>query len=158
MSLLLLNVFLALAWSALTGKFEPIDLLFGFVLGYMVLWLVMRFDPTNKYFKQFPRIIEFIVFFIGEIIKANFRLAITILTPKMPLRPAVVALPIDLHQEASIILLANLITLTPGTLSLDISSDRKVLFVHTIWLDDVDTFLQDIKNGYERRVKEMLEQ
>jgi len=157
MSLLLLNGLLAIAWAALTGSFEPVNLIFGFCLGFIVLWVVMRTEKSNRYFKQFPRVLEFVLFLLTEIIKANFRLAVTVLSPHMPLRPAVVAVPIDLSTEGGIILLANIVSLTPGTLSLDISTDRRVLFIHTIWLDNPEVFSAEIKNGYERRVKEILE-
>lgn len=157
MSFFLINLLLAIAWAALVGSFEPINLLFGFLLGFIVMWIINRVAGTAPYFKRAPRIIEFFLFFVWELLTANFRLIATVLSPRMPLRPAVVAVPLDLKKENSLILLANLISLTPGTLSLDISNDRQTLFVHTIWLEDPDTFRQEIKQGFERRVKEILE-
>jgi multicomponent Na+:H+ antiporter subunit E len=157
MSLFLLNVLLSLAWGALTGQFEPVNLLFGFALGYVMLWLVSRTLPRSSYFNKLPATIEFLLFFIKELVYANLRIAITILSPKMRLRPGVVAVPLDLKSEGAITLLVNLITLTPGTLSLDVSTDRKMLYIHTIWLDDVAQFRHNIKQGYERRVKEVIE-
>lgn len=157
MSLFLLNVLLALAWAALTGDFSPVSLVFGFILAYAVLWLVTRGLRRGRYFNQIPRVVEFLGFFIWEVIVANFRLARTVLSPRMPLCPAVVAVPVELESEAALILLTNLITLTPGTLSLDISSDRKMLYIHTIYLENVEQFRSDIKQGYERRVKEIFE-
>lgn len=157
MNLLLLNILLAVAWAALTGSFEPVNLLFGLILGFVVLWLIAPNRRSNAYFIRSLRVIEFVFFFLYEIIKANIRLAITVLSPRMKLRPAVVAFPLSLQTEAGIIFLANLITLTPGTLSLDISGDKRVLFIHTIFLDDPEKFHQDIRQGFERRVKEILE-
>jgi multicomponent Na+:H+ antiporter subunit E len=75
----------------------------------------------------------------------------------MQLRPGVVAVPLDLKTRVGIVFLANMITLTPGTLSLDISVDRKMLYVHTVWLEDADKFRNAIKQEYERRVREIVE-
>ena len=77
------------------------------------------------------------------------------MTPQQRMRPAIVAIPLDVRRDFEITLLANLITLTPGTLSLDVSSDKRVLYVHSMYVDDIDAFRREIKNGFERRVKEL---
>lgn len=157
MNLFLINLLLAIAWAALTGSFQPADLLFGFLLGYGVLWLTFRSRRPHPYFTRLPRLVEFVLFFIKELTLANLRMAVTILSPRMQLRPGVVAVPLDLKTRAGIVFLANMITLTPGTLSLDVSADRKMLYVHTVWLEDADKFRNDIKQEYERRIKEIIE-
>ena len=68
-----------------------------------------------------------------------------------------VAVPLILKSKSAIVLLANLITLTPGTLSLDISTDQSVLFIHTVYLEDSKQFEQQLLTGYERRLKELFE-
>lgn len=157
MSLLLLNVLLAIAWAALTGSFGPVDLLFGFALGYLVLWISTRMGRQNKYFKQIPLLLGLIGVFLSDLLRANIRMASIILSPRMRLRPAVVAVPLILKSESAIILLANMMTLTPGTLSLDISTDRQILFIHTVYLDDPEQFRKELLEGYERRLKELFE-
>lgn len=157
MSLLLLNVLLALAWSALMGNFDPPYLVFGFVLGYLILWLFYQKSPTPKYFREVPLVIEFVIFFLWEVFLSNIRLTITILSPKMNLRPAVVAVPLDLKSEVGIVILSHMITLTPGTLSLDISSNRHTIYVHVYDLDDPNKFVERIKSKFERRVREIIE-
>jgi len=157
MTVFLLNVLLAVAWGALIGDFSPINLTFGFVLSYLTLWVVLKERERPAYFRRFPLALEFILFFLKELTLANLRMARTVLAPRLPLRPAVVGIPIDLQNDAAIALLMNLITLTPGTLSLDISSDRKTLFVHTVWLENEEDFRREIKAGYERRVRELFE-
>ena len=157
MSLLLMNVLLALAWSALMGNFDPPYLVFGFVLGYLILWLFYQKSPTPKYFREVPLVIEFVIFFLWEVILSNIRLTITILSPQMKLRPAVVAVPLDLKSDIGIVILSHMITLTPGTLSLDISSNRHTIYVHVYDLDDPDKFIDRIKSKFERRVREIIE-
>lgn len=157
MSLLLLNILLAIAWSALTGSFEPIDLLFGFGLGFVVLYVIAGRGKTGRYFKQIPRLLDLAFHFLFDLVRANFRMAGIILSPRMKLRPAVVAVPLILRSEAAIILLTNMITLTPGTLSLDISSNRDTIYIHTVYLDDAEQFRQQVIRGYEERLKELIE-
>lgn len=157
MSLFLLNVLLALAWSALLGNFEPPSLLFGFILSYFILWLFLKSNTSQKYFKVLPLALEFFFFLLWEIIISNFRLAITILSPRLNLKPAVIAVPLDIQSEIGVVLLANMISLTPGTLSLDISTNKHMLYVHVYDLDDPETFVKEIKKNYERRIMEIIE-
>lgn len=156
MSLFLLNILLALAWAALTGSFRPVDLFFGFALGYLVLWLVLH-KNRPRYFRQIPLLLGLFLYFLGDVLRANFRMAVTVLSPRMKLRPAVVAVPLILKSETATILLANMLTLTPGTLSLDVSTDHQTLYVHTVWLDDIEEFRRQVVDGYEKRLKELFE-
>ncbi|NJN96394.1 MAG: Na+/H+ antiporter subunit E [Anaerolineales bacterium] len=150
-----LNVLLALAWMALTGQFTPINLVAGFGLGYLLLWLARPTSETATYFHKVVQIISFFFFFLGEVIIANLRVAYEVISPPLTMRPGVVAIPLDLQSDAEITLLANLITLTPGSLSLDVSADRRVLYVHSMYVDDVEAFRREIKEGFERRVREV---
>lgn len=85
---------------------------------------------------------------VNEVLKA-------VLRPSRVQRSGIVAVPLSLRDDASIALLANLVTLTPGTTSLHVSDDKGVLYVHAMNLGD-DTVAQ-IQSGFERRVKECLE-
>jgi multicomponent Na+:H+ antiporter subunit E len=155
MSFFLLNVLLAIAWAALTGQLSPENLAGGFVLGYIMMFFSRRALGCTNYVTKVPQVIRFVLYFVVELVTANFRVALEVLTPDFHMRPAIVAIPLDLQRDIEITLLANLITLTPGTLSLDISSDRRVLYVHTMYVTDIDAFRREIKNGFEKRVKEL---
>jgi multicomponent Na+:H+ antiporter subunit E len=154
--LLLVNVLLALAWGALTGVYTPVNLLAGFLLGYLALWLLQRTSagPT-AYFSKAPLMTGFILFFLWELIKANLRVMYDVLRPHYGMEPGIVAIPLDVTSDAEITLLANLISLTPGTLSLDVSDDRRTLYVHTMYMHEVEAFRRSIKHGFERRVQEV---
>ena len=104
------------------------------------------------------QIVYFILFFLWELFIANLRVAFDVLTPPYQMRPAIIAVRLDVETDAEITLLTNLISLTPGTLALDISADRTVLYVHTMYIDedDIDGARQRIKDGFERRVLEVL--
>ena len=155
--MLLLNLLLALAWVALTGQLTPINFGFGFAAGYVLLWLVRRATGESSYFGKVWRVIKFGGFFVWQLVLANLRVTYDILTPHRTMRPAVVAVPLDVTRPAAVTLLANLITLTPGTLSLDLSPDGRLLYVHAMHVQDAASFQQEIKEGFDRYIKEIFE-
>jgi multicomponent Na+:H+ antiporter subunit E len=156
MTVFLLNLLLAITWRAATGIPGLANIFLGFVLGYLVLsWLKPLLGQTT-YFERLPKGIRFVIFFLQELVLANFRVAWDVVTPKAYRRPGIVAVPLDAKTDTEITLLSILITLTPGTLSLDVSDDRQVLYVHGMFVDDPDAFRREIKEGFEQRVLELL--
>ena len=122
-----------------------------------ILVFTRRIVGQPTYPLRLWRVMNLLVFFVWELLLANLRLAYDVLTPGYRLRPGVVAIPIEVRSDTEITLLANMITLTPGSFSLDVSADRRVLYVHVMYLDeDVDEFRRKIKNGFERRILEVM--
>lgn len=152
--MLLLNLLLALAWMALTGEFDPINFAGGFIMGFVILRLIQRPGESMPYFGRFWKVIQFIVFYLWELLIANLRVAAAVLSPRLRLIPAVIAVPLEIHSDLAITLLSNLITLTPGSLTLDVSNDCRVIYVHTMHADDIDRFRREIKT-LEYRVIEV---
>lgn len=153
-----LNIALAIAWMALLGEFTLESFLGGFVLVLITLSLTQLSQGEAGYFHRARVFVTFVLYFLWELVQASLRVAFTVIWPlPLNIRPAVVAIPLDLETDDEITLLANLITLTPGTLSLDVSSDRKTLYVHTFDMKDVETFRAQIKSGFEQRVKEVMQ-
>jgi multicomponent Na+:H+ antiporter subunit E len=91
-----------------------------------------------------------------ELLKANIEVAYDVITPSFYMAPGIVKIPLDAKSSLEITLLANLITLTPGTLSLDVSDDKKVLYVHVMYLRNKEQFITNIKTGFEKRLLEIL--
>lgn len=152
----LLNILLAIAWMLLTGELTAENFIEGLIIGYIILWVSKAALGGTKYFKKIPKAISFFFYFIKELIVANLKVAFDIMTPKDYMSPGIVAIPLTAETDIEITLLANLITLTPGTLSLDVSKDKKVLYIHTLYLDDTETFRSEIKNGLEKKLLEVL--
>lgn len=156
MSLLALNLLLAILWCALTGSFVTGNLLTGFALSFAALWLANGVTGAESaYFRKAIKGVIFLAWFFKEMVISNFRVLKAVITPGIAYQPGTFALPMDCESDLEITLLANLITLTPGTLSVDVSEDRKILFVHTMFAEDPDGVIREIKNGLERRLLEL---
>lgn len=157
MSPFLTNLLLALAWVALTGHYDAANFFVGLLLGYAALRMTLRGKSVAAYGARIVAIAGFILFFLKELIMANLRLAYDVLTPRHYMRPGIVAIPLELKTDLEITVLTTLITLTPGTLSLHVTDDRRTLYIHAMYIDDVEKLIRNIKDGFERRVREVLE-
>jgi multicomponent Na+:H+ antiporter subunit E len=154
---LVLNALLALAWVAISGDLSVGTFAVGFGIGLVILFFTQRIVGQPTYLLRLWRLLNLLVFFMWELLLANLRLAYDVSTPGYHLRPGVVAIPLEARTDTEITLLANMITLTPGSFSVDVSADRRVLYVHAMYLDeDVDEFRRKIKHGFERRILEAL--
>jgi multicomponent Na+:H+ antiporter subunit E len=150
------NIALMLIWVALTGSFSGPNLLLGFVLGYLILGLALRDKPEfAKYVGKVPKFIGFIGYFFWELLMSNLKVAYDVLTPTHHMCPGVIAMPLEAKTDGEITIVANLISLTPGTLSLDVSTDRKVLYIHVMYLVDREEVIRSIK-ALEARALEVL--
>lgn len=157
MSRFLTNLLLALAWIALTGQYGAGNFFLGLLLGFIALRITLRGSGGDSYSGKLMAIAGFAVFFSKELIQANLRVAYDVLTPRHHMRPGIVAIPLDLKTDLEITVLTTLITLTPGTLSLHVTDDRHTLYIHAMYIDDPDQLVSEIKNGFERRVREVLQ-
>lgn len=151
----LLNLLFSIIWVAITGRLDFVNFAFGFILSYLIMWAVSAGDEDQKYFKLIPKAVGLTFYFFSELLKANLQVAFDVSTPHYFMRPAIIAVPLDAESDLEITLLANFITLTPGTLSLDVSKDRKTLYVHAMYLTDKQKFIDHIKNGIEKRLLEL---
>jgi multicomponent Na+:H+ antiporter subunit E len=150
-------VLLALAWLALTGDVSVWNILFGLLLGGLALGVAWPLGPYPLFARVRPvKAVGLLLYLLGQIVVANLKVAAAVLGPRRRLRPALVAVPLDLKGDDRIAVLSNLISLTPGTLSLDVSPDRKTLYVHAMSASSPDAVRQEIKGGFERRVREAL--
>jgi multicomponent Na+:H+ antiporter subunit E len=139
-------------WVFLTGSYEVSSFTFGFLVGFFIMWIIGSQTGGNKYVKILPRIISFIFYFLYAVVVANIQVAYEVMTPNLYVKPGIIKIPLDVETNVEISLLANLITLTPGTLSIDVSDDKKVLYVHTMYVEDKEKFIREIKDGFEKRI------
>ncbi len=153
-----LNILLTLVWAGLLGTISLETLVSGFLVSYAMLYVVTRGRAGHDaYFGKVPRLLRFICYYLWEMVKSNAVIAYDVLTPTHHMKPGVIGIPLDAKTDLEITVLANLITMTPGTLSLDVSPDRRTLYVHAMYINDAEALRQDIKNNLERRVLKLLE-
>jgi multicomponent Na+:H+ antiporter subunit E len=152
---LLGNLALAVGWAAIT-HFSVANLLVGFVLGYLILWASPSVAHRNTYFLRGRQLAGFSLFFFKELVLATLRISHDVLTPTHRMTPAVLAIPLDARTDGEITFLALVVSLTPGTLALDVSSDRSVLYIHAMYAADPEAVRRGIKQGFERRILELL--
>jgi len=151
---LLGNILLALAWAALQGEFSLVTLVTGHLLGYLILFALARGGvlARSTYIGKAHLVAGLGLFFVWELVRANLRLAFDVATPSFQMKPGILAIPLDVTQDSEILLLTMLINLTPGSVALDVSDDRRVMYVHVMYIHSPDDARADIKQGFERRV------
>jgi len=162
-TLLLWNVILAIIWAIALGPLSLTNLLVGFAVGFVVLrigWRIVPgsdgFSESNAYFEKAWQLVTFTLFFIRALTVANLRMAWYTVGPQSSMHPGIVAVPVRRMSEIEITTLANLITLTPGTLTVDVSPDQRTLFVHVMDARDPEHVRLEIREGFERRVIDLL--
>lgn len=159
MNIAALAVILALVWAAITGSFSLLNLLLGGAVGFAGLWLVRRDLSRPGFLRKARRALALAFLFIYELLLSAVRVAWLVVSPNMKkqLNPGIIAFPLTAKSDTEITLLANLITLTPGTLSVDVSEDRSVIYVHALSVPDKEALIRDIAHGFERKVIEVFE-
>jgi multicomponent Na+:H+ antiporter subunit E len=152
----LANIILAITWAAASGEITLAGLAVGFAVGYVILWFGRPVLGTSRYFEKLPKAVSFILFYLRQLALSNLKVAYDIVTPTNYMKPGMIGVTLDAETDAEITLLANLITMTPGTLSVDVSDDRRTLYIHAMYIDDVEAFRREIKDGFERRLLDLM--
>ena len=147
------NLLLALAWAALNGKFTLESLVMGLLLGRLILLVLARGGvlPVREV-GRFGRALSLIGYLAWQIVLANFRMALDVISIRHRMRPGVIRVPLDVESDGEILLLAAMINITPGSVALDVSGDRRVMYVHVMHIQTPDDARREIKEGFERRV------
>lgn len=148
-------VLLTITWVALTGEFSLLNLAIGCVLGLIAVRFAVPARRGVHRLRPSWALLRFPFAVIGELVLSNIRVARSVLfTALDDLTPGIIAVPLELESDAEITTLANLLTLTPGTLTLDVSDDRKTIYVHVLDLSDEDEARRSIK-AFEQGVREI---
>lgn len=151
-----INLLLALLWASIIGPFSPANLGVGFVLGYIVLRIAAGRGRRPRYVRQVLATLRLAGFTTIEIIVANIRVARYTISSLRSLQPAVLTVPLEPGAtDTEVTLLAILVTLTPGTLTLDVIGENRAMLVHFMHVDDPAEAVREIKQGFERRILEV---
>lgn len=152
---IVVNTIIAFMWMFLSESYTLPSFVFGYLLGIVLLLLLRRFIPKPFYLKRVYNIIKLILLFIKELILSNIDIIKLVYKRRPDVEPGIFALPTELKSAWEITLLANLISLTPGTLSIAISDDQSTIYIHAMHIDKVEEEIQSIKNTFEKAIMEV---
>lgn len=136
MSYLALNFLLALVWMLLTGAFSLLGLGMGLLVGFGAISAGRSMLGSRRYVRAVVGTVRLLVGFLRELVRANLQLAWDILRPTPPFAPGFLAFDVRDLGRTETVALANLVSLTPGTLSVDLDDEAFTLYVHTLYAKD----------------------
>jgi len=153
-----LTVLLAMVWTLLQNSVSAGMVVFGIILGVIIPILTARWWPDRPRSLRTGKMLGYCALVMWDILVANIEVAWIVLTKRnADMRPNWVVIPLDLRSPEAISILAGTITLTPGTVSADLSDEGHSLLVHALDADDPDAVRDEIKDRYERRLKEIFQ-
>ena len=151
-----LTLLLAVVWIVLQNEFSAGMAVFGVILGILIPWGTSAWWPDTPHRFRLFKMIRYSLLVMWDIMVANVQVAWIVLTvPNAKLKPAWIVIPLDLLEPEAITMLAGTITLTPGTVSADLSDEGHSLLVHVLHTEDPDAVRDEIKSRYEARLKEI---
>jgi len=154
----LLTVSLAILWLLLVNQLSAGHVVLGALLGWLIPFATAPFWPEHIRIRHPLALMHYLGIFVIDIVRGSFLVAWLILRGPARLRPAFVRVPLVLRTDLAISLLANTISLTPGTVSAHLAADKRTLIVHTIDTGDADALVAEIKQRYEAPLKKIFEQ
>lgn len=152
---ILLNIALAFLWMFIKVSYDSISFVKGYLFGLLVIFFFRRFFHSRFYLFRLWSFIKLTFIFLKELILSNVAIIKIVLKPKLDMRPGIFALETELTKDWQITLLSSLITLTPGTLVIDVSEDNRTLFVHAMDIGEVEDEINSIKSSFERAILEV---
>lgn len=154
---ILLCAVLAAVWVGLTGEVTLATFVVGMILGVLIIQLFGR--RTLKVLKLNIRhlwpLIQLFFIFLYELLVANLTVLSKVFSPRLNIKPGIIKVPIEVEGPFWITTLANMITLTPGTLTVEISPDNHYFYVHCLNIDNEESIVSDIKDTFEKKILEV---
>ncbi|WLR49921.1 Na+/H+ antiporter subunit E [Bacillus tianshenii] len=153
---IVLNILVAFIWMFLNESYDFSTFVIGYIIGIFLLFIMRRFIPDFFYMEKVLAILKLMLLFIKELILANLSVLKFVYKPNLKeAQPGIFALPTELSTNWEITLLANLITLTPGTLSVAVSHDQTTIYIHAMDIPDVEESINGIKDTFEKAIMEV---
>jgi multicomponent Na+:H+ antiporter subunit E len=147
MSWLFIHLLFCLLWAALLGAFDFLTLLSGFAIGLLLFRMTLN-KASRRYRQSLFGALRFSLFYLREILTSNCRIAADVLRGRPRIQPGIVVVNVEKLSPQATVVVANLITMTPGTLSLDISDDDRYLYVHCLYLQDPEQARLSMEKDY----------
>jgi multicomponent K+:H+ antiporter subunit E len=151
------SLLLFVIWLLVNNTVAPGHLLLATFLAIVIPLMTAGMQTPQPKFRRPLLTVKYILMVLWDIIVANLEVALLVLGPSKKLVPAFIAVPLDIQHEFPITILASTVSLTPGTVSAEISEDRQWLYVHVLHLSNKDQLIASIKQRYEQPLKEIFE-
>ena len=148
-------VMLLVIWLLLTNSFTIGNLLLAAILAWFIPSLVGNLQTDTQHVRRPLKALKYLIILFWDILVSSMIVAKQVMGPSHLLRPGFVTVPLELEEPLPITLLASTISLTPGTVSTDLSEDHSVLFVHALHVDNEAELVAEIKQRYEQPLKEI---
>lgn len=152
---ILINLLIAFLWMLLNTNSSGASFIVGYVLGIAILLILRKSWTRPFYLNRLWAMLKLLLIFIRELLISNFVVIGHIIRPKLSIRPGIIAYETALTSDWEITLLSCLICLTPGTLTLDVSGDRKTLYIHAIDIDNAGVLAAQIRGTFEHAILEV---
>ncbi|MFC2948427.1 Na+/H+ antiporter subunit E [Virgibacillus sediminis] len=152
---IVINLIVATLWMFLSESYTGPSFITGYLFGALLLWLLRRYLPGRFYLRRVISILNLLFLFIKELVLSNIEMIKYIYTPSLDNEPGIFELPLDVTTDWEINMLANFISLTPGTLTIAVSDDNTKLFVHAMNIENVEDEIQSIKGSFEKAIMEV---
>ncbi|MFT6153232.1 MAG: multicomponent K+:H+ antiporter subunit E [Bermanella sp.] len=152
-----ITILLFVVWLLLNNSVAPGHLVLATFFAIFIPFLTSGMQNPQPSVRKPLIAIRYMFMVIGDIVIANFEVALLVLGPSKKLSPGFVAVPIQIQHELPITILASTVSLTPGTVSAEISEDKQWMYVHVLKLTDKDELIAEIKKRYEQPLMEIFE-
>ncbi|MBD2844580.1 Na+/H+ antiporter subunit E [Paenibacillus sp. IB182496] len=152
---IVLNLIIAVVWMFLNNEWTAVQLIVGYALGALIMLALRRFFNHDFYLRRVWAFLLLLVLFLRELIMSNISVIRELLRPKLAIRPGIFAYDTELRGDWEITALACLITLTPGTLTLEVSPDQRTLYIHAMDIADAEELSAQIRSTFEKAIKEV---
>lgn len=152
---ILLNIGIAFVWMFLHNSWDVVTFVIGYLLGLGLIFVLRRFLPYEFYMRKVVAMVKLLLIFLKELVLSSVSVLKLILRPKLDIRPGIFAFPTHLKGDWEISTLALLITLTPGTLTLEVSPKGDILYIHAIDIHDAEEAIAQITNTFEKAIMEV---
>ncbi|MCM3669740.1 Na+/H+ antiporter subunit E [Mesobacillus maritimus] len=151
----LLNILIAFLWMFLQEQWSALSFIGGYIVGFIILFMIRRFLPTSFYGKKLIAIISLLLVFIRELVLSSITVTKQILQPKIKVTPGIFTIKTELEGELEVTLLSLLICLTPGSVVVEIAPDSKTLFVHAMDIPESSESVIKSQKIFEKAIKEV---
>ncbi|SIS36745.1 Na+/H+ antiporter subunit E [Salimicrobium flavidum] len=152
---IVLNIIIAIMWMFLSETYTFTAFVVGYILGIFLLFIMRRFINRPFYITKVWKVLLLLLLFIRELIVSSIDIIKFVYKKDLDNRPGIFALPLEVKSDWEITILANLISLTPGTLSLAVSDDHETLYIHAMDIPDIESSITDIKESFEKAIMEV---